>query len=88
MATSYDWQKFCEVAILETDFQKMRDRLAEAREAILRRLLEVPSPEADANELAAIDNALAALMVLEIEMLPENSGNGDDPELSGRNQAA
>jgi hypothetical protein len=88
MGISYDWQKFYEAAVLETDSQKMRNRVAEARAAILQRLVEVASSETDAAELAAIDNALAALMVLEIEMRPENSGNHDDPELGGQNQAA
>jgi hypothetical protein len=34
--------------------------------------------------LAAIDDALAALMVLKLEMIEDS---GDDPELSGENAA-
>jgi hypothetical protein len=71
MGGTYDWQKFYEAAVLETDIAKMQDRVAEAHQAILQRLAEGPSPENDTTELAAIDNALAALMFREIEMQPE-----------------
>ena len=88
MGTAYDWQKSYSAAFLETDFHKMQDRVAEARQAIQRRLSEGSSLEIDATELAAIDNALAALMALEIEMrLDENYGNGQ-PELNQQESAA
>jgi hypothetical protein len=75
MGTAYDWQKSYSAAVLESGFQKIQDRVAEARQAIQRRLAEVFSLEIAATELAAIDNALAALMALEIEVLPNKSGN-------------
>ena len=39
-------------------------------------LAEGASLEIDASELAAMDNALAALMTNETEMQPEKPGNG------------
>jgi len=82
---AYDWQKFYETAVLESNPAKIEDRVAEARQAIQQRLSKGPSLEIDATELATIDEALAALMVLKLEMTPEDSG--DDPELSGENAA-
>jgi hypothetical protein len=88
MGTAYDWQKSYSAAVLESGFQEIQDRVAEARQAIQRRLAEVFSLEIAATELAAIDNALAALMALEIEMrLDENYGKGR-PELNQEESAA
>ena len=70
-----DWKTFYEAVVLETDFHKMQDRIAKARQAIQRRFAEGFSLEIAATELAAIDNALAALMALEIEVRPNKSGN-------------
>ena len=81
---AYDWQKFYETAVLESNPAKIEDRVAEARQAIQQRLSKGPSLEIDATELAAIDDALAALMVLKLEMIEDS---GDDPELSGENAA-
>ena len=71
-----DWKTFYEAVVLETDFHKMQDRIAKARQAIQRRLSEGASLEIDASELAAMDHALAALMTIETEMQPEKPGNG------------
>jgi hypothetical protein len=87
MGAAYDWQKSYRAAVLETDFHKMQDRVAEARQAIARRLAEGFSLEIAPTELAAIDNALAALMALEIEMRSENYGNGQS-ELNQQESAA
>lgn len=67
---TYDWTKFYEAAVLETDFSKRPERVAKAQEAIRQRLAE-GSAANDGAELAAIDKTLAALSVLETEVLLE-----------------
>src|ERR1700730_9654551 len=87
MATAYDWQGLYEAAVFETDFQKIQNRVAEAREAIQQRLAEGLSRENDATELRAIDSALAALAVLETESPPQKASNDQRPN-STENHAA
>jgi hypothetical protein len=65
---TYDLMKLYEAAVLETDFTKRPERVAKAQEAIRRRLTE---GTADPAELAAIDKTLAALAILEAEVLPK-----------------
>jgi hypothetical protein len=67
---TYDWTKFYEAAVLETDFSKRPERVAKAQEAIRQRLAE-GSAANDAAELAAIDKTLAALTILEAEVSPK-----------------
>jgi hypothetical protein len=67
---TYDWTKFYEAAVLETDFSKRSERVAKAQEVIRQRLAE-GSAANDPAELAAIDKTLAALTILEAEVLPK-----------------
>jgi hypothetical protein len=63
----YDWMKLYEEAVLETDITKRPERVAKAQEVIRQRLAAAN----DAAELAAIDKTLAALTILEADVLPE-----------------
>jgi hypothetical protein len=73
---TYDWMKFYEAAVLETDIAKRPDRVAKAQEEIRQRLAE-GSAANDAAELAALDKTLAALRTLELEVLPQKD-SGDE----------
>jgi hypothetical protein len=67
MSLEYDWQKFYEVAVRETDFQKMQKHIARTEQAIQQRLSDNPPPITGGREWQAIGTTLAALTVLKAE---------------------
>jgi hypothetical protein len=61
------WQKLYRDAILEADSEKLRDKIAAAETAILRRLEQLEgSPDSEV-ERGVMENALRALHVLKPE---------------------
>jgi hypothetical protein len=58
-----DWRQLCQLALLETDPVKTRERVAAARSAVLDRVEDCLAKSVD-GEQSALREALAALDVL------------------------
>jgi len=67
VAASNEWLQLCEVALLENDPTKVRDRIAEARQAILDRIEDLLTSPYTA-EHHALSNAFRLLCTLKEPM--------------------
>ena len=69
---SSKWKQLYECAVLELDPNKLPERIAEARRAILDRAEEVLAQPPD-GERHALDSALSTLRMLEVVVAREKS---------------
>jgi hypothetical protein len=74
MSVAYAWQKLYEAAVVQTDFRKLPECIAEAEQAIQQRLSDSPPPLTDSIEFHAIGHTLAALAVLKAQLASNARG--------------
>jgi hypothetical protein len=68
MSYAYSWQKPYQDAVVETNFQKLPERIAKVEQAIHRRLAESPPPFIDSAEFQAIGTTFATLAALKAQI--------------------
>ena len=66
---SFPWEKFYVAAILETDDQRLPERIRDADQAISTRIVALTQSEDHVAEILEIENALKGLRVLRRERL-------------------